>query len=101
VADLTYVAIAVGFVYVALVMDAWSRRVVGWAICRRIETRLTLAALHAAIGARHLPPGCIDHSDADRNMPRGPIATGSWPRAWSGRWGGAETLTTMRWPRAS
>ena len=46
VADLTYMAIAVGFVYVAVILDAWSRRVVGYAIARRIDTRLTLAALH-------------------------------------------------------
>jgi putative transposase len=63
VADLTYVAITVGFVYVALIMDAWSRRIVGYAIGRRIDARLTLAALDAAIGARHPPPGCIHHSD--------------------------------------
>jgi putative transposase len=63
VADLTYVAVAAGFVYVALIMDAWSRRIVGYAIGRRIDGRLTLAALDAAIGARHPPPGCIYHSD--------------------------------------
>jgi putative transposase len=63
VADLTYVAVAAGFVYVALIMDAWSRRIVGYAISRRIDARLTLAALDAAIGARHPPPGCIHHSD--------------------------------------
>ena len=61
--DLTYVAITVGFVYVALIMDAWSRRIVGYAIGRRIDARLTLAALDAAIAARHPPPGCIHHSD--------------------------------------
>ena len=44
VADLSYVAIAIGFVYVAVILDAWSRRVVGYAISRRIDTRLTLAA---------------------------------------------------------
>ena len=38
---------------------------------------------------------------ADRNMPPRTIATGSQPRAWSGRWGGAATLMTTRWPRAS
>jgi putative transposase len=41
VADRSYVAIAVGFVYVAVILDAWSRRVVGYAISRRIDTRLT------------------------------------------------------------
>lgn len=63
VADLTYVAIAVGFVYVAVIMDAWSRRIVGFAIGRRIDARLTLAALEAAVAARHPPSGCVHHSD--------------------------------------
>jgi putative transposase len=63
VADMTYIAIAVGFVYLAAILDAWSRRVVGYAIGRRIDARLTLAALRAAIASRHPPPGCIHHSD--------------------------------------
>jgi putative transposase len=63
VADLTYVAVAVGFVYVAVIMDAWSRRIVGFAIGRRIDARLTLAALDAAVATRHPPPGCVHHSD--------------------------------------
>jgi putative transposase len=63
VADLSYVAIPVGFVYVAVILDAWSRRVVGYAISRRIDTRLTLAALRAAVEARRPAPGCIHHSD--------------------------------------
>ena len=63
VADLTYVAIATGFVYVAVILDAWSRRVIGYAISRRIDTRLALAALRAALDSRRPPPGCIHHSD--------------------------------------
>ena len=63
VADITYIAIASGFVYLAAILDAWSRRVVGYAIGRRIDARLTLAALKAAIAARKPPPGCIHHSD--------------------------------------
>lgn len=63
VADLTYVAIAAGFVYVALIMDGWSRRIVGYAIGRRIDARLTLAALDTAIDARHPPSDCVHHSD--------------------------------------
>jgi putative transposase len=63
VADITYIAVAAGFVYLAAVLDAWSRRVVGYAIGRRIDTRLALAALRAAIAARAPPPGCIHHSD--------------------------------------
>src|SRR5215211_655312 len=49
VADITYVAIATGFVYLAAILDAWSRRVVGYAISRSIDARLTIAALKAAI----------------------------------------------------
>ena len=63
VADLTYVTIAAGFAYVALIMDAWSRRVVGYAIGRRIDARLVVAALRQAIMLRRPLPGCVFHSD--------------------------------------
>jgi putative transposase len=63
VADITYVAITVGFVYVAVILDAWSRRVVGYAISRSIDARLTVAALKAAIERRNPPHGCVHHSD--------------------------------------
>jgi putative transposase len=63
VADITYVAVTAGFVYVAVILDAWSRRVVGYAVSRSIDVRLTLAALNAAIEHRSPPPGCIHHSD--------------------------------------
>jgi putative transposase len=63
VADITYIAIARGFVYLAVILDAWSRRVVGYALSRQIDTLLTLAALRAAINARHPQPGLIHHSD--------------------------------------
>lgn len=63
VADLTYVAIPGGFAYVAVILDAWSGRVVGYAIGRSIDTRLALAALRAAIASRQPPPGCVHHSD--------------------------------------
>jgi putative transposase len=63
VADITYVAITGGFIYVAVIIDAWSRRVVGYAIGRSIDVRLTLAALRAAVGQRRPAPGCVHHSD--------------------------------------
>jgi putative transposase len=63
VADITYIAIATGFVYLAAILDAWSRRVVGYAIGKRVDVRLALAALRTAIAARQPPPGCIHHSD--------------------------------------
>ena len=57
VADITYVAITTGFVYLAAILDAWSRRVVGYAISRSIDARLAAAALKAAINARNPPRG--------------------------------------------
>ena len=63
VADITYVTIADGFAYVAIILDAWSRRVVGYAISRSIDARLTLPALTTAIESRKPPPGCVHHSD--------------------------------------
>jgi putative transposase len=63
VADITYVAIATGFVYLAAILDAWSRRVVGYAISRSIDARLAVAALKAAISARDQSRGCVHHSD--------------------------------------
>ena len=63
VSDITYVALPERFVYVAIVLDAWSRLIVGYAIGRFIDARLTLAALDTAITRRKPPPGCIHHSD--------------------------------------
>jgi len=63
VADITYVAIPAGFVDVAVILDAWSRKVVGYAIAKSIDVRLTLAALHSAVEKRRPPPGCVHHTD--------------------------------------
>ncbi len=57
VADLTYVAIPGGFVYLAAILDAWSRKVVGYAISRSMDARIAVAALKAAIRARSPPQG--------------------------------------------
>jgi putative transposase len=63
VADLTYVAIATGFVYLAVILDAWSRRVVGYAIGRSLDARHAVAALERAVALRRPMPGCVFHSD--------------------------------------
>jgi putative transposase len=63
VADITYIAIATGFAYLAAILDAWSRRAVGYAISRSIDARVAVAALKAAIRVRQPPRGCIHHSD--------------------------------------
>ena len=63
VADITYIAIARAFVYLAVILDAWSRRVVGYAAACFMDGRLTEAALRSAIDRRKPPAGCIHHSD--------------------------------------
>jgi putative transposase len=62
VADITYVPTGAGFLYLAVVLDAWSRRVVGWAMETHLRTDLVLAALDMAIVQR-LPRDVIHHSD--------------------------------------
>jgi putative transposase len=63
VADLTYVTIATGFVYLAVILDTWSRRVVGYAIGRSLDARHAVAALERAVALRKPLPGCVFHSD--------------------------------------
>ena len=62
VADITYVPTRTGFLYLAVVLDAWSRRVVGWAMRSDLKTELVLQALDMAIKQRR-PAGVIHHSD--------------------------------------
>jgi transposase-like protein len=64
VADITYIRMSEAFVYLAVVLDAFSRRVVGWAMADHLRAELALAALTMAIGNRHVTPGeLIHHSD--------------------------------------
>jgi len=63
VADLTYIRLAVEFVYLAVVLDAFSRRVVGWALGRTLQAKLPLEALNRAVAARQPAPGLVHHSD--------------------------------------
>ena len=63
IADLTYVAIPGGFVYLAAILNAFSRKVIGYAISRSMEARLVVAALKSAVRGRQPPKGCIHHSD--------------------------------------
>jgi putative transposase len=63
VADITYIRIMKGFVFLAAILDRYSRKVIGWAISKRIDAELCLAALKAALEARQPPAGCIHHSD--------------------------------------
>ena len=64
VADITYVRLAEGFVYLAAVLDAFSRKVVGWAVADTLEASLAIEALDMALAARNPPPASlIHHSD--------------------------------------
>ncbi len=62
-AGITFVALATGFAHLAVIMGAWSRRIVGYALGREIDARPVTAALEAAIGHRRPLPGCVFHSD--------------------------------------
>jgi len=62
-ADITYIRIRTGFVYLAAMLDACSRRVIGYAVSTRLDTALTLEALRMAMAVRKPGPGIIHHSD--------------------------------------
>ena len=66
VSDITYLRSEEGWLYLATVMDLYSRRIVGWAIEPTLDRRLTLSALHMAITQRRPDPGLIHHSDRGR-----------------------------------
>lgn len=63
VADITYLRLGREFVYLAVVLDVYSRRVVGWELGRSLNTTLPLAALNKAIASRRPGPGLVHHSD--------------------------------------
>jgi len=63
VADITYIRILTGFVFLAVILDVFSRRIVGWGIAKRIDHRLTLEALRMALSERNPRAGLIHHSD--------------------------------------
>ena len=63
VADITYIRLQSEFVYLAVILDGFSRKVVGWALERTMATRLTRSALEQAIAARQPAPGLVHHSD--------------------------------------
>jgi putative transposase len=64
VADITYVRLDEEFAYLAIVLDAWSRRAVGWALASHLQASLALAALEMALATREVVPGgLVHHSD--------------------------------------
>ena len=63
VADILYVRLREEFVFLAVLLDAYSRRVIGWALDRTLEDELTLAALGMALASRRVQPGLVHPSD--------------------------------------
>ena len=63
VADITYIRLRSEFVYLAVILDGYSRKVVGWALDRTLAARLAVEALTEAISRRQPPPGLVHHSD--------------------------------------
>lgn len=63
VADITYIRLCLEFVYLAVILDAYSRRVIGWSLGRTLEAELALAALSMAIAQGRVAPGLVHHSD--------------------------------------
>ena len=63
--DITYISTSDGWLYLAVLLDLYSRRVVGWAMSDRIDTELALSALNAAASTRVLEPNWIHHTDRD------------------------------------
>jgi len=62
-ADITYIRLLEEFVFLAVILDAFSRKVIGWALDRNMEDGLTLTALRMAIRSRNIQPGLVHHSD--------------------------------------
>ena len=77
VGDIMYIRIRLAFVYLAVILDAWSRRVVGYAVSRQIDTRLTLAALRAALADRW-PPPLFSRSNGQTGTPKRLSALIAW-----------------------
>jgi len=71
VADITYIRLKAEFVYLAVILDAFSRKVVGWALDRTLANRLTISALEHAIAQRRPRPGLVHHSDRGLQYARG------------------------------
>lgn len=63
ISDITYIRLETEFVYLAVVLDAWSRRVIGWALANTLEADLAVAALRMALESRDVQPGLVHHSD--------------------------------------
>ena len=72
VADITYIRLREEFVFLAVILDVYSRRVIGWELNRTLEDDLTIAALGMALSRRTILPGLVHHSDRGTQYASGP-----------------------------
>jgi hypothetical protein len=100
VADITYVPTAAGFLYLAVVLDVWSRKIVGWSMANHLRTELVLDALEMAVGQRR-PRDVIHHPTRAPNTPRSCSAAAVAKPVCGPRWGRLVTHTTTPCARAS
>ncbi len=100
VADITYVPTWSGFLYLAVVLDAWSRRIVGWAMRTHLRTELVAEALEMAL-ARRKPEDVIHHSDQGCSTPRSNSEDAVARRMSGLRWGRSATASTTSCARTS
>ena len=100
VADITYVPTWAGFLYLAVALDAFSRRIVGWSMATHLRAELVLDALDMALYKRR-PRAVIHHSDhGARSTPRSPLGSAAGRRACVPPWVRSGTATTTRCVRA-
>ena len=96
IADLTYIRLNGEFVYLAVILDKWSRRVVGWALDRTLAARLAVTALQRAIAARQPKPGLVHHSDRGIQYASADYVAVLNEHQMTPSMTGRQTLTTMR-----
>jgi transposase InsO family protein len=92
VADLTYIRLQQEFVYMAVVLDAFSRRVVGWALNRSLRSTVAVDALRQALENRQPPPGLVHHSDRGVVVLGNPMNGGLGERNMTGSQGDPQIL---------
>jgi transposase InsO family protein len=100
VADITYIPTWAGFLYLSVVLDVWSRRIVGWAMATHLRSELVLDALNMAIAQRQ-PAGVIHHSDQGCQYTSIAFGCAVAKRTCGRRWVAWATATTTRCARAS
>jgi transposase InsO family protein len=61
--DISYIWTGEGWLYLAVILDLYSRRIIGWAVSDRLKRDLAIRALNMAVALRRPPPGCIHHTD--------------------------------------